>query len=52
MDLVFRISFIYKLNIDGTIVKTNEGFVELNILEKGISPENSKKSLEDIIKLF
>ena len=44
--------FIYKLNIDGTIVKTNEGFVELNILEKGISPENSKKSLEDIIKLF
>ena len=44
--------FIYKLNIDGTIVKTNEGFVELNILEKGISPENSKKSLEEIIKLF
>ena len=31
--------FVYKLNIDGTIVKTNEGFVELNILEKGISPE-------------
>ncbi len=44
--------FIYKLNIDGTIVKTKEGFVELNILEKGISLENSKKSLEDIIKLF
>ena len=34
--------FIYNLIIDGTIVKTNEGFVELNILEKGISPENSK----------
>ena len=44
--------FIYKLNSDGTIVKINEGFVELNILEKGISPENSKKSLEEIIKLF
>ena len=44
--------FVYKLNIDGTIVNTNEGFVELNILEKGISPENSKKSLEEIIKLF
>lgn len=44
--------FIYKLNIDGTIVKMNEGFVELNILEKGISEELSKKSLEEIIKLF
>ena len=44
--------FIYKLNIDGTIVKTNEGFVELNILEKGISEELSKKSLEEIKKLF
>lgn len=44
--------FIYKLNIDGTIIKTNEGLVELNILEKGISIENSKKSLEEIAKLF
>jgi hypothetical protein len=44
--------FIYKLNIDGTIIKTNEGLVELNILEKGISIENSKKSLEEIVKLF
>ena len=44
--------FIYKLNIDGTIVKMSEGFVELNILEKGISFENSKKNLEEIIKLF
>ena len=44
--------FIYKLNIDGTIVKMNEGFVELNILEKGISEELSKKSLEEIKKLF
>lgn len=44
--------FIYKLNIDGTIIKTYEGLVELNILEKGISIENSKKSLEEIAKLF
>ena len=44
--------FIYKLNIDGTIVKINEGLVELNILEKGISEELSKKSLEEIKKLF
>ena len=44
--------FIYKLNIDGTIVKMNEGFVELNILEKGISEEYSKNSLEQIIKIF
>ncbi len=44
--------FIYKLNTDGTIVKINEGFVELNILEKGISEELSKKSLEEIKKLF
>ena len=44
--------FIYKLNTDGTIVKINEGFVELNILEKGISSEDSKKSLEEIKKLF
>ena len=35
--------FIYKLNSDGTIVKINEGLVELNILEKGILEENSKK---------
>lgn len=44
--------FIYKLNIDGTIIKTYEGLVELNILEKGISIENSKKNLEEIAKLF
>lgn len=44
--------FIYKLNMDGTIVKINEGLVELNILEKGISEELSKKSLEEIKKLF
>ena len=44
--------FIYKLNIDGTIVKINEGLVELNILEKGILEENSKKSLEQIVKSF
>lgn len=44
--------FIYKLNMNGTIVKINEGLVELNILEKGISEELSKKSLEEIKKLF
>ena len=42
--------FIYKLNSDGTIVKMNEGLVELNSLEKGISQENSKNSLEQIVK--
>lgn len=44
--------FIYKINVDGTIVKVNEGLVELNILEKGISQENSKNSLEQIVKSF
>ena len=44
--------FIYKLNSDGTINKINEGLVELNILEKGISSENSQKSLEEIVKSF
>lgn len=44
--------FIYKINIDGTIVKVNEGLVELNILEKGISEEYSKNSLEKIAKVF
>ncbi|MDD2895982.1 MAG: hypothetical protein PHG81_08165 [Aliarcobacter sp.] len=44
--------FIYKINIDGTIVKVNDGLVELNILEKGISQENSKNSLEQIVKSF
>jgi hypothetical protein len=42
--------FIYKLNSDGTIIKINEGLVELNILEKGISKEDSKNSLEQIVK--
>ena len=44
--------FIYKLKNDGIIEKSNEGFVELNILEKGISPENLKNGLEEISKLF
>lgn len=44
--------FIYKINIDGTIVKVNEGLVELNILEKGISEEYFKNSLELIAKIF
>ena len=43
---------IFKLKSDGNIEKLKEGFVELNILEKGISAENSKKSLEEIIKIF
>ena len=43
---------IFKLKSDGNIEKLKEDFVELNILEKGISVENSKKSLEEIIKLF
>ncbi len=44
--------FIYKLNSDGTINKINEGLVELNILEKGISTENLEKSLKEIVKIF
>ncbi len=44
--------FIYKINVDGTIVKVNEGLVELNILENGISEEYSKNSLEQIAKIF
>ena len=44
--------FIYKLNSDGTINKFNEGLVELNMLEKGISTENLEKSLKEIAKLF
>ena len=44
--------FLYKLKNDGNIEKVKEGFVELNILEKGISPENLKNSLEEISKLF
>jgi hypothetical protein len=44
--------FIYKLNIDGTINKINEGYVELNILEKGISAENLEKNLKEIAKSF
>jgi hypothetical protein len=43
---------IFKLKSDGNIEKLKEGFVELNILEKGISAEDSKKSLEEIIKIF
>lgn len=44
--------FIYKLNSDGTINKVNEGYVELNILEKGISAENLEKNLKEIAKSF
>jgi hypothetical protein len=42
--------FVYKLNSDGSIIKVNEGLVELNVLEKGISKEDSKNSLEQIVK--
>ena len=51
-DITQNKYFIYKLNIDGTIEKISESLVELNILEKGITPENSKKSLEEIVKSF
>ena len=44
--------FIFKLNSNGSIEKVHEGLVELNLLEKGISIENSKKSLEEIVGLF
>ena len=44
--------FIYKLKNDGNIEKIKENFVELNILEKGISDESLKNSLEEISKLF
>jgi hypothetical protein len=44
--------FIYKLNSNGTIIKINDGLVKLNILEDGISPEDSKNSLEQIVKSF
>jgi hypothetical protein len=44
--------FIYKLNTDGTINKINEAYVELNILEKGVSAENLEKSLKEIAKSF
>ncbi len=44
--------FIYKLNSDGIISKIDEGLVKLNILEEGISAEDSKNSLEQIVKSF
>ena len=44
--------FIYKLKDNGSIEKIKESFVELNILEKGISDENLKNNLEEISKLF
>jgi hypothetical protein len=44
--------FIYKLNIDGTIIKINEGFVKEGALEKGLTPAELENSLNEIIKLF
>lgn len=44
--------FVYKLNSDGSIIKVNEGLVKLNILQDGISQEESKNSLEQLVKTF
>jgi hypothetical protein len=44
--------FIYKLNIDGTIIKINEGFVKEGALEKALTPTELENSLNEIIKLF
>jgi hypothetical protein len=44
--------FIYKLNIDGTIIKINEGFVKEGALEKGLTSRELENSLNEIIKLF
>ncbi|MDZ7819492.1 MAG: hypothetical protein U5K55_13215 [Aliarcobacter sp.] len=44
--------FIYKLNSDGTIIKTSEGFVKEGALEKGLSAEELENNLNEIIKIF
>jgi hypothetical protein len=44
--------FIYKLNIDGTIIKINEGFVKEGALEKGLTSRELENSLNEILKLF
>lgn len=44
--------FIYKIDNNGNIVQINKGIVKLNALEKGISSEESTKTLQDISKLL
>ena len=44
--------FVYKLNIDGTIVKITEGLVKEGALEKGINQEDSENNLNDIVKIL
>lgn len=44
--------FIYKLNVDGTIVKITEGSVKEGALEKGLTQEELDNSLNEIIKIL
>jgi hypothetical protein len=44
--------FVYKLNVDGTIVKMTEGSVKEGALEKGLTKEELENSLNEIIKIF
>ena len=44
--------FVFKLNIDGSIIKVTEGLVKQGALEKGISNEELEKSLNEIVKIF
>lgn len=44
--------FVYKLNVDGTIVKITEGSVKEGALEKGLTKEELDNSLNEIIKIF
>ena len=44
--------FVFKLNIDGTIIKVTEGFVKLGALEKTLNKEELENSLNEIIKIF
>lgn len=44
--------FVYKLNLDGTIIKLTEGFVKEGALEKGLTQEELEISLNEIVKIF
>ena len=44
--------FVFKLNIDGSIIKVTEGLVKQGALEKGLSNEELEKSLNEIVKIF
>ena len=44
--------FVFKLNIDGTIIKVTEGLVKLGALEKTLNKEELENSLNEIIKIF